>query len=283
MKYKLFYFLVWRICLIAMILSCLDGFSQENSKVKSKKAKTNIERYLTSSMMIKSVQLRDQHMSPVTYFGTVITPGLGFVKFKPNGISEFSFDVGIGAIQAKNGTEQLPMRGSYYRLDIHYAYMKYIGNVIKGKYKWYLGGKLKSHTNIRLNEQLDTGFITFILANGINITSALEREARVFNRNVKFLFQADLPLITHLIRPNYLNIYNYIDPENDWVSERFRDSDWLAPGKFSNFQTKLTMLYPIRSGNYLRLSYGWSYYAVNNKLKARNASHDFGMAFLFNF
>ncbi len=283
MKYKLLYSILWRICLLAIIMSHFDGFGQETSASKTPKQKSEIKRYLVSSMIIKSLQLRDEHMSPVTYFGSVVTPGLGFIKFKPNGISEFSFDVGIGSIQAKNGTEQLPMRGSYYRLDIHYSYLKYVKNVFKGKYRWYLGGKFKSHTNIRLNEQLDTGFITFILANGFSLSSALERDLKLFNRNVKFIFQADLPLVSHVIRPNYLNIYNYIDPENDWVSERFRDSDWLAIGKYTNIETRLSMLYPVRSGNYLKLSYGWAYYAVNNKLKARNASHEFGLAFLFNF
>ena len=96
-------------------------------------------------------------------------------------------------------------------------------------------------------------------------------------------YRLDVPFITHVIRPNYLNIYNYIDPENNWLKERFRDSDWLSVGKFTSINSQLSLSYIIKAGNMVRFTYGWEYYSLNNKLHARNASHDFEMALLFNF
>ncbi len=270
-------------CLGLVILITVNSFAQQSADNADNKNTPEKQRYLISSLTSKRLQLRDQHMSPVTYFGGMIAPGFGMLKRKEKFFSEFSLNFTLGSIQAKNGTDLRPMRGDYFRIDMQYSYLRFVKNIANQRFRWYVGGKLKSHSNVRLNEQLDTGFITFIFTNGLSLSSALERDISLFGRKMTLSYQLDLPVVTHVIRPNYLNIYNYIDPENDWLEERLRDSDWLLPGKFTSINSQISLTYPIRAGNMVRLSYGWEYYSLNNKLKARNASHDIALALLFNF
>ncbi|MDN5212416.1 hypothetical protein QQ020_10180 [Fulvivirgaceae bacterium BMA12] len=270
-------------CLGLLIFITVNSFAQQGTGNANHKNTPEKQRYLISSLTSKRLQLRDQHMSPVTYFGGIIAPGFGMLKRKEKFFSEFSLNLALGSIQAKNGTELRPMRGDYFRIDMQYSYLRFVKNIANQRFRWYVGGKLKSHANVRLNEQLDTGFITFIFTNGLSLSSALERDINLFGRKMTLSYQLDLPVVTHVIRPNYLNIYNYIDPENDWLEERLRDSDWLLPGKFTSINSQISLTYPIKAGNMVRLSYGWEYYSLNNKLKARNASHDIALALLFNF
>ena len=269
--------------LVLLVFITGNSFAQQGQKGMDNKKTVEKQRYFTSSLSLKHIQLRDQHMSPVTYFGTVVSPGVGIIKRKERSISEFSLNSALGSIQAKNGSELRPMQGDYFRVDIQYSYLRFVKNILDQRYRWYLGGKFRSHSNVRLNEQLDTGFITFIFSNGLSLATAVERDFTLFNRKMTLSYQLDVPLITHMIRPNYLNIFNYIDPENDWFEERFRDSDWLPVGKFSGINSQLSLSYMIKAGNMIRFTYGWEYYALNNKLKAKNASHDFSVALLFNF
>ena len=270
-------------CLSLLMLIAVNSFAQQSADNTGNKDIPKKQRYIISSLTSKHIQLRDQHMSPVTYFGGIISPGIGILKRKEKSISEFSLNFALGSIQAKNGSELRPMRGDYFRIDLQYSYLKFMKNILNQRFRWYVGGKLRSHSNVRLNEQLDTGFITFIFTNGLALSSALERDINLFGRKMTLSYQLDLPVVTHVIRPNYLNIYNYIDPENDWFKERIRDSDWLLPGKFSSINSQLSLSYTIKAGNMVRVTYGWAYYALNNKLKAKSASHDVSVALLFNF
>lgn len=261
----------------AVLLLCLA------TEGRSQHANDRPERFWLSGLGTLGIQLRDEHMSPMTYHGSVINPEIGYIKIRRRSISELTLTPSIGSIASKNGTDQRPMRGDYYRLDIQYRYLRSMGTILDDRWRFYLGGQFHFHGNVRLNEQLDTSFITFIFSNGLGVSTAFERSAQLFSRDVIFRYKLGLPLVQHVIRPNFLNIYNYLDPENDWLNERMRDSDVLLPNRLFSINSALEMWYPIRSGNYLRFAYGWEYYSLNHKLNARAASHRVSFAFLFNF
>ncbi|MDN5201462.1 hypothetical protein QQ008_08820 [Fulvivirgaceae bacterium BMA10] len=269
--------------LLLLLLLWSGGLAQSEQEVSVGKGNPVLNRYLTSSLGSRSVRLKDDHMSPMNYFGGMITPGFGIIKERARSISRFDLLFNIGSIRSRNATELRPMRGDYFRLDIQYAYLRYIKEIGEGKYRWFVGGKFRSHANVRLNEQLDTGFITFIFTNGLSFSTALQRDFQLFNRKFIAFYQVDIGVLSHVVRPNYLNIFNYLDPENDWLEERLRDSDWLTIGKFNSIKSQLEIAYPIKAGNMIKFSYGWDFYSLNNKLKAKGASHEFLFTFMFNF
>ena len=79
------------------------------------------------------------------------------------------------------------------------------------------------------------------------------------------------------------NIYDFVNPENNWVEERLEDSSWNAINRYSNITSTVSILYPIKAGNVLKFSYEWDFYRVSTGLRATRASHTFMFSFLFNF
>jgi len=264
------------VVLVAIVLFPRCTFAQEDTLALS--------RFISTGMGTLKVDLRDDHMSPMKYSNTFLTPYLSYEKEKAGKLlSSLELYGALGNIRSENSTEERPMKGKYYRLDIEYAYLRFMDHIINERYRWFLGGNYHFHGNVRLNEQLDTSFITFIFLNGLSLSNMVERDLQMLNRSVKIRYRLELPLVTHVIRPNYLNIYNYLDPENDWLVERLQDSELLLAGKMFRMKSRLELLYPIKSDNNLKFTYAWDYYSLSDKLHAKAAGHQFLFTYMLYF
>ncbi|MEQ8574043.1 MAG: hypothetical protein RIB63_08280, partial [Fulvivirga sp.] len=93
----------------------------------------------------------------------------------------------------------------------------------------------------------------------------------------------DLPLLNHIIRPSFLNVFDYVNPEGNWVKERVDDSRWYAINKYSNITSTIYMLYPLSSSNIIRLSYEWDFYRIKSMLEATSISSTISFSLLFKF
>ncbi|MEL6560290.1 MAG: hypothetical protein AAFQ94_19025 [Bacteroidota bacterium] len=242
-----------------------------------------VQRYLTLGLATFYMKLNDEHLSPLNYEGGSFLLQLGAFKRKKRTIRNLTFSVTTTTLSPKADNREIDPRGNYYRFDLAYSQHFHVRSFQEGKYRWYLGGILRSSTNVRLNPQLDGGFITLLFANGLFASSVIEREVRVSSRPLTLSWQLDLPIINHIIRPSYLNIYDFVNPENNWVEERLEDSSWNAINRYSNITSTVSILYPIKAGNVLKFSYEWDFYRVSTGLRATRASHTFMFSFLFNF
>ncbi len=240
-------------------------------------------RYLTLGIGNKYVQLRDQHMSPLTYYGGAFNVQLGAFKRKKKSLRNFTIDMVYTNLGPREDNREIDPKGVYFRFDLQYAQQQYIRSFFNNSTRWYLGGKFKSHSNIRMNPQLDGGFITFTFTNGLFLSNVLEREIKISGRPLTLNWQLDLPIVNHTIRPDYLNIYDFVNPESNWVEERIEDSKWRSIATYSNITSTLSLLYPISSSNVLRFSYEWDFYRINSELRATSTTHTYLFSFLFHF
>ena len=244
---------------------------------------TPTTRYLTLGIGGMYVQLNDAHMSPLNYYGGAINLQLGAFKRKNRSLRNFTIDAAYTNLGAKADHREVDPKSIYFRLDLAYAQQQYIRSFFNNSTRLYLGGKLKSHSNIRMNPQLDGAFVTFIFANGLYLSNVLERELSIAGRPVTLNWQLDLPIINHTIRPDYLNIYDFVNPESDWVEERVDDSKWRSITSYSNITSTISLLYPISTSNAFRFSYEWDFYHIKSELKATNATHKYLFSFLFHY
>ncbi|MCB0561659.1 MAG: hypothetical protein KDD09_22055, partial [Phaeodactylibacter sp.] len=84
-----------------------------------------------------------------------------------------------------------------------------------------------------------------------------------------------LHLLSHVIRPSYLNVYNYLDPEHDWLKERLEASEVLTLNRFQGLQSRLELTYPIAGENQLRFAYDWGFYHYDGLRRVNAARHGF--------
>ncbi len=268
------------LCLFLMTLS--KSWGQE--KVSSDSVlNLPTNRYLTLGLGSTSIRLKDDHMSPLNYYGGTINLNLGAYKRKKQSIRTFSLGATYTNTQPRSDSREIDPRSKYFRLDLSYAQQHYVRSFWKDQLRWYVGGKIRSHSNIRINPQLDGGMITFLFANGLFASSVLEREVRVSSRPLTIGWQLDLPVINHVIRPSYLNIYDFVNPQNDWLEERLEDSKWRGIGSYTNLTSTIYLLYPISSSNVLRFGYEWDFYQVDGVLSATSATNTFLFSLLFHF
>ncbi len=269
------------LCLLS--LASRPGWCQHTSLDSDSVLNLTPSRYLTLGLGSMAVQLNDEHMSPLNYHGGPMYFQVGAFKRKKKTLRNLTIGANYGSIGPKEDNREIDPRGQYIRLDLAYAQQYYIRSFWKGTTRWYVGGKIKSHSNVRLNPQLDGAFITFIFTNGFYASSVLEREVKISKRPLTINWQLDLPIVNHTIRPEYLNIYDFVNPENDWVGERLDDSKWRTINSFVNITSIISLLYPISTSNVLRLSYEWDFYHINSELEATSATHTWLFSFLFHF
>ena len=240
-------------------------------------------RYLSLGVGSTYVKLNDEHMSPLNYIGGSAYVQLGAFKRKNKTIRNLGIGASYITLGPMKDNREIDPRGQYIRLNMSYTQHWYVKSFFSETVRWYAGGKLNSHSNIRLNEQLDGAFITFLFSNGLYASSLMEREVHSSGRPVTISWQLDLPLVNHLIRPNYLNIYDFVNPEGDWLDERLEDSNWRTVNSFTNIVSTVYLTYPISTTNALRLSYEWDFYHLRTGLPATSATHSFVFALLFHY
>ncbi len=260
---------LWLLCLN----DSFKAFSQDLTN------DTENKRYLFLGVGFTGQTLQDPAVSPMTYSGGPVNFTLGYEKHKPKLFSSFQLSGDIGAMQSDNATELRPMRSSVYRIDLQYTYLRRTHFLKSDKYTLWLGGRYLWHNSIRLTPQNDTGFISFLIANSLKASGLVHRDVQFRNKQFSLRYGLDLALLSHVVRPNYLNIFDYLSPENDWVGERLEDSHFYTFNKFPNINSTLSLDYPIAGGNLLRFNYQWEFYHLNTSRRVNYGRH----LFLFSF
>lgn len=268
----MFKYSVFLICFCCSIVNI--SFAQDSLQTKEK------NRYLFLGLGITSQILQDPAVSPMRYNGAPIHIAIGYEKHKERLISRFELNGDIGALSSSNATEVRPMKSSFYRIDLQYTYLRKAIRFKENTYTLWLGGKYLWHNSLRLTPQNDTGFISFLIANSLKASAVLQRAYMLRNKNLTVQFGIDLPLISHVIRPSYLNIFDYLSPENDWLGERLEESKFYTINRFPGLNTRLALTYPIKGGNALRLAYHWEFYHLNELRRVNYARQLFQFSFL---
>lgn len=251
---------MFKYTVIFICLYCCNvniSFAQDSLQIKER------NRYLFLGLGFSSQTLQDPAVSPLRYSGGPIHMTLGYEKQKERLFSRFELNGDLGALRAANATEVRPMKSSFYRIDLQYTYLRKAFRFKENTYTLWLGGKYLWHNSLRLTPQNDTGFISFLIANSIKAAAVLQRSYRLGNKNINAQFGVDIPLISHVIRPSYLNIFDYLSPENDWVGERLEESKFYTINRFPGLATQLALTYPIKGGNALRFTYHWDFYHLD--------------------
>lgn len=232
-------------------------------------------RYLELGLGSAAHRLQDPAVSPMAYTGAPLAIVLGFEKRKPHSISRLALAGDLGRLSSKNATELRPMASSFFQINLSYQYLRRVPALSTGRFTWFFGGYYRWHNSIRLTPQNDTGFISFFIANTLGASIRGERAFQIREKEVTLGWTGALPLLSHVIRPSYLNLYNYIDPEHDWLKERLEESEVLTLNRFPGIQSRLELAYPIAGGNQLRFAYDWEFYHYDGQRRVNAARHGF--------
>lgn len=215
-------------------------------------------------------QLQDPAVSPMRYGGQILHATLGWSSKRQTRYRSMSISTDLGQLRSRNATEQRPMATQYTQVDIRYGQWWSMPRLTSG---WLIGAAVRSHNSVRITPQNDTGMISFLIANGLWVGMRRKHLPRSHGQRMYLDWQLAVPLLQHVLRPSYLNLYNYIDPEHNWLQERLAASEWRLWHRFPGLETNLSLHRVLQRGNEVALMYQWSFYHYADARRVNAAQH----------
>ena len=244
-------------------------------------------RFIPLSIGSMKVNVKDDAMSPFAYDGGIFSVSSGFHKTRP-GISRSRFDIGFasGRLAMSSAETFTAPNSEVYRVTVDYEYLRHLKNWRGEKLGVWLGGALLHGTNVRLNYQLDNSLATYEALTSLAVVGLLERSWEVGNNQLVVAASASLPVTTHVMRPDFLNRFNFPNPESNFISDNFERGGFYFWNRAFRFKTDLEVAWVVWNQNRLFASYCWDFYHFNpteGEARVTGASHDFQLGIQFAF
>ncbi len=219
--------------------------------------------------------IKDDAMSPVRYKGLLPTLSFGILKEKQGKrLTELRLPIQYALITSGDFKKYPTMKANMFRFDIDYVYLRkttLIKDTLKGTF--FLGASLHTFLDVRHLPQLDNSAIVYDNFTSLAISAAYKRSFKVIRKLLTHYHRISLPVLSYGNRPNYLNMYDVTDPEDDLFKYAQRNARMCSFGSFGRIMLRNSLLYPIRGNNQLGISYEWQYYTASFTEQVKGASH----------
>lgn len=288
-----------RIIALLMLILAGAGFSQgqDAGAVTKKEERKARDRYLGLGIGTAFIRVADQATSPLVYQGLQSFAGkVDYLVHSEKVIKTLETDFSYGDLRSRTETPWYdPTNTSYFvaiRLNMLYSVAKFA----RKRINWYLGPELNVNGHFRVNYKYGNSAFTFDNYNGLGIASRFElpfsyKAKRVkiwfmkFNRrdrDLRLSWQLSTPVASFMIRPTYVTITNFIDPN----LQAKITSDHTDGGPFIpfNIRSQTELHYILQNRNMLKISYIWNFYSHDPGYnKVQSAYHGFLFSFVFKF
>ena len=249
-------------------------------------AKINTIRYLNSGLGAGYIKLIDQGMSPLMYRGTSVNFDVGLEKRKTANIQylNLSFSAGITTPSiSKQLTHSVLYPGNF---EINYRYVWKINRYDSTSFHYYIGTLWSNHGNIRYHNVYDNNAVDFDIISSVNLACCVQKKISIKGKKVIELFYTlETPVLNALITPSY----NCILPEpfltdpNPGFKTGIRSFKIGSVGRYQQINSMFDVLYYLKNGNAIKVSYHWNYSNISAPVKITNAAHSIIFSTLFNF
>lgn len=224
--------------------------------------------------------IKDDIMSPLNYygFGFGLFPSLIFEREKS--INRFNISASYSAmtnlIAEHNG------RALNLQTDLDYFHLRKLKKPFLETFDWYVGGGLNTSSNFRWHNQLNNS--SFVYANffSISASSFVTKTFNFWGTDWIINYQLTMPLISTDIRPNYIGVINFIEPEPDYVGEIMDLMTVSTLNKFFKLNSRFDFGFKLKNGNQVLFNYMWDYYTFRKNSRIDAAYHLFGVSILTN-
>jgi hypothetical protein len=295
MKHKLLHALV---SVILAFIICLPAFAGDNEKKELKKAERKArDKYLGLGLGFSYVKAMDQATSPLLYKGFNFPfVSLGYLTHSEKRIKTFETDFSFGNLNSTIETPWYDAPNTSYYLAMRYTILYRLRTIVSNKINWYVGPEFNINGHFRVNYKYDNSALTFDNYNGIGIATRFELPFSWKSRTSKFLWmnihcrdrdlrlswQLSTPVVSYLIRPTYVTITNFIDPDQRTkITDEQTTVGFFVP---FNLRSQMELYYILHNENMFKLSYIWNFYhhdpGYNN---VQTAFHGIAFSFIFKF
>lgn len=229
--------------------------------------------------------LRDQGLSSLYYDGghAYINAGyLNRVEDKTNSVN-FSFLTGkiTPAINPELTASEMKIIGA----EINVSQMRSAGTLINGKGFFLIGGSSETVLTNYEHNQFTNSSLTNLFFSTLNLSSSLSYPFIRDEQKYLLEFQMHLPLVAFIIRPSYAYIKpaGFEEHTTGNLQSLINSIEVSTFNVFSRISSQLSLEYPLKNNNALRIEYRWKYFSHHNDNPIKSASHGIIVQTMFNF
>lgn len=253
--------------------------AQETNFPRDKK---NNNRYWMLGPGLSFQSMYDEAVSYVRYNGTGFTPVIGLIKTSDRKYREFTLKPSFIKLRTDRSNDLRPMEVATTRFLLEYEYLVKMKEWSKD-WQLYAGGSLSWLVNIKRAPQLDNSQLLYDYALSLGPAARVDKSIEWKKRACILSGQLQLPLISHMARPYYLNRIEFIDPKNDFVGDLFSNSSVATINNCFRITSEVSFTYPLFNRNALRLGYNWNFYKMRTINSVYAAEHLVSILFLSNY
>ncbi len=224
----------------------------------------------------------DEAMSPVRYGGTSFRVNPSLQKFTARRWRIIDVALSVGGLRSAYYKESERGKATNFGFNFDYLYLRHLTDFGKGN-EVFLGGGFRTLNNARLHNQLDNSILPFDSFTSLSLEGGLQRSFRWKQRDFLVRYALGLPLISLAMRPNFVSVYNFVNPESKFFNERIEEHGLSSFGSYFRMISKVELLYKLRSGNLMSLAYQWDYYSYNKVHQLNVATHSITFSRYFNY
>jgi len=267
----------------------------ENNKSRKEIRKAR-DKYWVTSLGGTFVKSADNATSPLQYKGFAPSAGLSYLVHSTKVINVFETDFSYGWLKARTISPWYQQKTTNIIFNVRYYKLYMVKPIIKNRVNWYLGGEVFINSSFRVNIKYGNSAFTFNSYAGIGPVTRFEfpfgyktRKVKIWfmkfnrrDRNLRLSFQLSVPVLNVLVRPTYITVTNFIDPD----LQSAITSDHIYSGFFEPFSlsTQTELYYILHNQNMLKLSYNWNFFHHDPGYnKVQTASHAILFSYIFKF
>lgn len=219
----------------------------------------------------------DEFNSPLIYSGLIGLSQTGFVN--QNGYLQHNLYIngGAGFQRPELNRDENLSRYTTYLARIHYS-IRY--KLWQKQMQSFFAGIVSHNTwDYRLHNRFGNSAETFtgLFSYGLSASYQREFDFKIWGKKPKhigFQFDLNLPIASYVLRPAYVN---------QTVADEIGFTKNLLVGDFFHINTQAHLVYFLKNGNQLRLSYNWDYASIAAPNYTLQAEHQLFISTYFNF
>lgn len=275
-----------RVLTLLFLLQTLIGYTQNVEEDDGIVSKNGYTRYLGIGAGAAYRTLYDEVMSSMRYERVGATAMLSNIKINETKHTELLFQGSYLKLGRKSDElVKANMRALYGSMDYRHLYKLDIPFLNDGVYDFRAGGMFTTQFCYKNAPHLEYSSRVTEYAIALGASMKLSREMFVNDRKSFLIWEFSIPFIEFMSRPGYLNQPTILNTENSAVSNFFANNTFGSWGKYMRLNSRVSLLYAVKNGNKIRITYQWDYYKMKGAggYKVYTAEHSLMLAFLFNY
>lgn len=270
-----------RTCVLATLIIALLFAAEANAQdsASARLSRKGYERYLTAGVGLVHHSLYDDAMSPVRYRGTSVAPLLGHVKANEQKYSQWDIHASFMKYKTPLSNRLVPMQITSVRFATDYQRLQLVKEWSR-KVNVHIGGASSLLFHFRQAPQLDNSQLVYEYAFSAGLAGMLSKEVRALRRDWRLQYGLQLPLIAAFYRPPYMNRVEFFNPENELIGYTLRNSRVGTLNRYLRINSVLSATGKLRSGNAVRVGYGWDFYRMKTTSRVFHAEHLLSFTFM---